>query len=170
MESCDDDIDSKEMQESRDDDSCHADSGLLSMLAEVASATLHNDSLARKTRGNARGRPRKQTAEGRLDPDQPEPTDTNKLSLGQLELLTEKQLVDLFSLMDSDEIRRTFSYSCHLLQRCQFTSSSFGSEMKARQVNYLGRKNQDCYSITSYYSFKLGNAKTSFGACTRPYA
>ena len=117
----------------RDEDSCHADSGLLSMLAEVASATLHNDSLARKTRGNARGRPRKQLAEGRPD-SEPETPDTNKLSLSQLQLLTEKQLVDLFSLMDSDEIRRNFSYSCHLLPRCSYTSSSFGSEMKARQV------------------------------------
>lgn len=132
MESCDDDIEGKGAQESRDDDSCHADSGLLNMLAEVASATLHNDSLARKTR-NPRGRPRKQVTEGRPEPEQ-ETTDANKLSLAQLQLLTEKQLVDLFSLMDSDEIRRTFSYSCHLLQRCQYTASSFGSEMKARQV------------------------------------
>ncbi|EFX89241.1 hypothetical protein DAPPUDRAFT_232930 [Daphnia pulex] len=131
MESCDDDIEGKGAQESRDDDSCHADSGLLNMLAEVASATLHNDSLARKTR-NPRGRPRKQVTEGRPEPEQ-ETTDANKLSLAQLQLLTEKQLVDLFSLMDSDEIRRTFSYSCHLLQRCQYTASSFGSEMKARQ-------------------------------------
>lgn len=133
MESCDDDMDSKGVHESRDDDSCHADSGLLNMLAEVASATLHNDSLARKTRGNPRGRPRKQLTEGRPDSESDAP-DANKLSLAQLQLLTEKQLVDLFSLMDSDEIRRTFSYSCHLLQRCQFTSSSFGSEMKARQA------------------------------------
>lgn len=132
MESCDDDNEGKGLHESRDEDSCHADSGLLNMLAEVASATLHNDSLARKTR-NPRGRPRKQVTEGRPEPE-PETTDANKLSLAQLQLLTEKQLVDLFSLMDSDEIRRTFSYSCHLLQRCQFTSSSFGSEMKARQV------------------------------------
>lgn len=131
MESCEDDNEGKTPQESRDDDSCHADSGLLNMLAEVASATLHNDSLARKTR-NPRGRPRKQLTEGRPEPEQ-ETTDANKLSLAQLQLLTEKQLVDLFSLMDSDEIRRTFSYSCHLLQRCQYTSSSFGSEMKARQ-------------------------------------
>ena len=76
------------------------------MLAEVASATLHNDSLARKTR-NPRGRPRKQVTEGRPEPES-ETTDANKLSLAQLQLLTEKQLVDLFSLMDSDEIRRTF--------------------------------------------------------------
>ena len=50
MESCDDDNEGKGTQESRDDDSCHTDSGLLNMLAEVASTTLHNDSLARKTR------------------------------------------------------------------------------------------------------------------------
>ena len=106
MESCDDDNEGKGTQESRDDDSCHTDSGLLNMLAEVASATLHNDSLARKTR-NPRGRPRKQVTEGRPEPES-ETTDANKLSLAQLQLLTEKQLVDLFSLMDSDEIRRTF--------------------------------------------------------------
>lgn len=122
------------LQDPRDDDSCHGDSGLLNMLAEVASATLHNDSLARKTR-NPRGRPRKQTTEAKIKQDlNSDPVDSNKLTLAQLQLLTEKQLVDLFALMDSDEIRRTFSYSCHLLQRCQFMSSSFGSEMKARQV------------------------------------
>jgi len=121
------------LQDPRDDDSCHGDSGLLNMLAEVASATLHNDSLARRTR-NPRGRPRKQTTEAKVKQDlDSDPVDSNKLTLAQLQLLTEKQLVDLFALMDSDEIRRTFSYSCHLLQRCQFTSSSFGSEMKARQ-------------------------------------
>lgn len=125
--------DGKVQQDSRDDDSCHTDSGLLNMLAEVASATLHNDSLARKTR-NPRGRPRKQVNEGRPEPE-PETSDANKLSLGQVSLLTEKQLVDFFSIMDSDEIRRTFSYTCHLVQRCQYTSSSFGSEMKARQVS-----------------------------------
>ena len=125
-----DDYDGKGAQET--EDSSHADSGLLSMLAEEASATLHNDSLARKSR-NPRGRPRKQTNEGRPDPE-PDTEDANKLSLAQLQLLTEKQLVDLFSTQDSDEIRRNFSYSCHLLQRCNYTSTSFGSEMKARQV------------------------------------
>ena len=126
-----DDYDGKGAQET--EDSSHADSGLLSMLAEVASATLHNDSLARKSR-NPRGRPRKQPTEGRQGDPEPEAEDANKLSLAQLQLLTEKQLVDLFSTQDSDEIRRNFSYSCHLLQRCNYTSTSFGSEMKARQV------------------------------------
>lgn len=130
-----DDFEGKAIQENRDEDSSHADSGLLSMLAEVASATLHNDSLARKSR-NPRGRPRKQVNEGRSE-QEPEAEDANKLSLAQLQLLTEKQLVDLFSTQDSDEIRRNFSYSCHLLQRCNYTSTSFGSEMKARQVIFL---------------------------------
>ena len=52
----------------------------------------------------------KWVTEGRPGPEpESETTDSNKLSLAQLPLLsTEKQLVDLFSLMDSDEIRRTF--------------------------------------------------------------
>ena len=56
-------------QDARDDDkkeSCHGDSELLNMLAEVASATLHNDSLARRTR-NPRGRPRKQNTEVKVN-------------------------------------------------------------------------------------------------------
>ena len=126
----------KVIHDARNDDSCHGDSGLLNMLAEVASATLHNDTMARRTRG----RPRKQSVENTMinkSVAEFEATDANKLNLAQLQLLTEKQLVDLFAVMDSDEIRRTFSYSCRLLQRCQYTANSFGSEMKARQVYFI---------------------------------
>ena len=116
-----------------DDDGLHGDSGLLNMLAEVASATLHNDSLARRTR-NPRGRPVSKPPLEKESLVIETAGDSNRMTLAQLQLLTEKQLVDLFSLLDSDEIRRTFTYTCCLLQRCLYAASSFGSEMKARQV------------------------------------
>jgi len=55
------------------------------------------------------------------------------LTLDQILGLTEKTILNLFTEVSSNEISRTFTFTCHLMpKQCQKTFSSFGSEMRAR--------------------------------------
>lgn len=55
------------------------------------------------------------------------------LTLEQILGLTEKTVVNLFTEMSSNELSRTFTYSCQLMpDRCTRQFTSFGSEMRAR--------------------------------------
>lgn len=55
------------------------------------------------------------------------------LTLDQIRVLSDRMLLDMFSELTSNEIRRTFSYRCYLMpDTCTETFSSFGNENKAR--------------------------------------
>ena len=54
------------------------------------------------------------------------------LTLEQILGLKEKILVSMFSDVESNEMRRNFTYTCYLMpKQCQKQYTSFGSEMKA---------------------------------------
>ena len=54
------------------------------------------------------------------------------LTLEQILGLTEKNLVNMFSDVESNEMRRNFTYTCYLMpKQCKKQFTSFGSEMKA---------------------------------------
>ncbi|XP_074644542.1 uncharacterized protein LOC141901259 isoform X5 [Tubulanus polymorphus] len=79
-----------------------------------------------------------------LEPDVPPPNENKRLTLrtiqsmdvltlDQIRYLTDKSLVNLFSDMSSDEIKRNYTFTCYLIpSKCEVAVSSFGNEMKAR--------------------------------------
>lgn len=91
---------------------------LLDMLAEVASATLKSDPVLLK---DAPQKVRKATLQADV------------LTLDQIRILSDRMLLDTFSELTSNEMRRTFSYRCFLMPNiCSETFSSFGNENRAR--------------------------------------
>ena len=55
------------------------------------------------------------------------------LSLHQIQRLTEKKTVNLFTETSSNELSRTFTFTCQLMpDSCCRKFTSFGSEMRAR--------------------------------------
>lgn len=54
------------------------------------------------------------------------------LTLEQILGLSEKTLINLFSDVESNEMRRNYTYTCYLMpKQCQKQFTSFGSEMRA---------------------------------------
>ncbi|KAM7299424.1 myoneurin [Ixodes scapularis] len=91
---------------------------LLDMLAEVASATLKSDPNLHKD-------PPQKLRKATLQAD--------ALTLDQIRILSDRMLLDMFSELTSNEMRRTFSYRCYLMpSACAETFSSFGNENRAR--------------------------------------
>ncbi|CAN7995476.1 unnamed protein product [Ixodes hexagonus] len=91
---------------------------LLDMLAEVASATLKSDPNLHKD-------PPQKVRKANLQAD--------ALTLDQIRILSDRMLLDMFSELTSNEMRRTFSYRCYLMpSTCAETFSSFGNENRAR--------------------------------------
>lgn len=91
---------------------------MLTMLAEVASATLESDPVLLKDSAH---KARKSALQA------------DALVLDQIRILSDRMLLDMFSELTSNEMRRTFSYRCYLMPNvCAETFSSFGSENKAR--------------------------------------
>ena len=57
------------------------------------------------------------------------------LHLDQIRTLSPKFLVNLFGEMNSNEISRNYSCTCHLMpEKCSVIYTSFGSEFKARDL------------------------------------
>lgn len=55
------------------------------------------------------------------------------LTLDQILALTEKKIINLFTETSSNEMSRTFTYTCLLMpESCTQRFTSFGSEMRAR--------------------------------------
>ena len=54
------------------------------------------------------------------------------LTLEQILGLSEKLLINMFTDVESNEIKRNFTYTCYLMpKQCQRQFTSFGSEMRA---------------------------------------
>ena len=54
------------------------------------------------------------------------------LTLEQILGLSEKLLISLYTDVESNEIKRNFTYTCYLMpQQCQRQFTSFGGEMRA---------------------------------------
>ncbi|XP_034232622.1 uncharacterized protein LOC117640315 isoform X2 [Thrips palmi] len=122
-------------------------SGLLDMLAEVASQTLHSDPTVKtspakkkaieravrepREKPEAKEAPRRKVA--KLSVLQKAEIDT--LTSAKLRSMSVSQQLRLCSRLDGDEMRRTFTYTCLLEpELCGQTFSSFGSEGRARQM------------------------------------
>lgn len=117
-------------------------SGLLDMLAEVASQTLHSDPTVKTSPVK-----KKSTERAVREPrEKPEPKESARrksskraevdtLTAAKLRSLSLSQQLRLCSRLDGDEMRRTFTYTCLLEpELCGQTFSSFGSEGRARQM------------------------------------
>ena len=93
---------------------------LLDMLAEVASQTLHTekklDEDARKKQRETKRAKSQQTV----------------FNVSQLLSMPATQLVKLFSIPSSDELKKKYSYACALVPGCGQSYSSFASEVRAR--------------------------------------
>ena len=117
-------------------------SGLLDMLAEVASQTLHSDPTV-KTSPAKKKVIERAVREAREKPEQKETirrkagkkAEVDTLTAAKLRSLSLSQQLRLCSRLDGDEMRRTFTYTCLLEpELCGQTFSSFGSEGRARQM------------------------------------
>ncbi|KAJ1523673.1 hypothetical protein ONE63_001513 [Megalurothrips usitatus] len=122
-------------------------SGLLDMLAEVASQTLHSDPTV-KTSPAKKKAVERATREPREKPEPKEAVkrkagkflklqkaEVDTLTAAKLRSLSLSQQLRLCSRLDGDEMRRTFTYTCLLEpELCGQTFSSFGSEGRARQM------------------------------------
>ncbi|XP_064487766.1 gastrula zinc finger protein xFG20-1-like isoform X2 [Ornithodoros turicata] len=106
---------------SKDSENCQKSFGsvpLLDMLAEVASATLKSDPVLLK---DSPQKVRKASMQADI------------LTLDQIRALSDRMLLDMFSELTSNEIKRIFSYRCYLMpETCTETFSSFGNENRAR--------------------------------------
>lgn len=56
----------------------------------------------------------------------------NIMTASQVRSLSASQLIRFFTVLDGDEMKRTFSYQCNFLPTCREKFFSFGSEEKAR--------------------------------------
>ncbi|XP_023218982.1 zinc finger protein 85-like isoform X2 [Centruroides sculpturatus] len=105
---------------------------LLDMLAEVASATLKNDpslNTNEKDRNIQKNALQKTSTRAQLR----KTHHSEYLTLDQIRVLSDKMLLEMFSELISDEIRRNYSYKCFLMpEKCTESFSSFGNENKAR--------------------------------------
>lgn len=122
-------------------------SGLLDMLAEVASQTLHSDptvktSPAKKKIMERAVREPREKAEPKEAPRRKvaklsvlQKAEIDTLTSAKLRSMSVSQQLRLCSRLDGDEMRRTFTYTCLLEpELCGQTFSSFGSEGRARQM------------------------------------
>ncbi|XP_068243517.1 uncharacterized protein [Palaemon carinicauda] len=98
---------------------------LLTMLAEVASVTLHTDPSVTDTNTNQRSKA--------SPPGSRKPSDCEILTLDQVAGMTDNLLVKLFAEFESNEMWKRFTYTCRMLPAaCSKCFQSFGSEHKAR--------------------------------------
>ncbi|XP_064086377.1 uncharacterized protein LOC135201406 isoform X4 [Macrobrachium nipponense] len=107
--------------------SCAASNSMsmLTMLAEVASVTLHTDPSVTDTNTNHKSKA--------SPPGSRKPSDCEILTLNQVAGMTDNLLVKLFAEFESNEMWKRFTYSCRMLPAaCSKCFQSFGSEHKAR--------------------------------------
>ncbi|XP_064603080.1 zinc finger protein 37 homolog isoform X2 [Liolophura sinensis] len=110
-----------------DHDSDHSERGQspfsnmsLDVLAQVASATLEKEP-----------RPKELQPQRRLTRRSIQSRDN--LNLEQIQLLSDRSLVDFFADLKANEMRRNYTFVCYLMpEKCQAQFSSFGNETQAR--------------------------------------
>ncbi|OXU17746.1 hypothetical protein TSAR_006670 [Trichomalopsis sarcophagae] len=99
---------------------------LLDMLAEVASQTLHSEKKLSELEMDVKPVVAKPPKEPKRKSQQV------TFNVGQLLTMPATQLVKLFSVFSSDELKRQYSYSCALIPGCDQNYTSFASEGRAR--------------------------------------
>lgn len=98
---------------------------LLDMLAEVASQTLHSEKKLSELELET-----KNVVKPPKEPKRKSQQVTYNVE--QLLTMPATQLVKLFSVFSSDELKRQYSYSCALIPGCGQNYTSFASEGRAR--------------------------------------
>lgn len=96
--------------------------GLLFMLAEVASQTCDEGKKQNEVTSNSRSKVKPEILK----------KNTQDMSLNHLLSMTPTHLVKQFTIYNSDELKRQYSYTCKLLPDCGQKYTSFASEIKAR--------------------------------------
>ena len=97
---------------------------LLDMLAEVASQTLHSEKkLSEMDSKQSKTKPRKNSRKTQQ---------TLVFTVNQLLTMPATQLIKLFTVFNSDELKRHYTYSCALVPGCGQSFTSFASEDKSR--------------------------------------
>ena len=62
------------------------------------------------------------------------PQNQDRLNIEEINALSDRLIVSLFSDMSSDEIRRKYTFTCYLMPRtCQYEKSVFGNEQRAKK-------------------------------------
>lgn len=100
---------------------------LLDMLAEVASQTLHSEKKLDELDSAKKSNNKPATREPKSRKTQQMVFDVNALLS-----MPATQLVKLFSVFSSNELKRQYSYSCALVPGCGQSYTSFASEGRAR--------------------------------------
>lgn len=101
------------------------------MLAEVASQTLHSEKkLSELDTSKTAGGKQKEASNKRNSSGKQAQQVT--FNVNQLLSMPATQLVKLFSVFSSDELKRQYSYSCALVPGCGQNYTSFASEGRAR--------------------------------------
>lgn len=102
----------------------------LDMLAEVASATLQNDPSLISNFHLQRSR---NSIKVSGSSSRKSVTSSDKLTLDQINSLSEKNLFEMFSEHICDEMKRNYSFQCYLIpEKCSQVYKSFGNETQAR--------------------------------------
>lgn len=114
---------------------------LLDMLAEVASQTLHSE---KKLELDTKPVKQKETKRK---------SQQVSFSINQLLTMPATQLVKLFTVFSSDELKRQYTYACALVPGCGQNYTSFASEGRARM------------SIKSHLAEHLEFLKNNAEAC-----
>ncbi|XP_062568663.1 uncharacterized protein LOC134230821 [Saccostrea cucullata] len=105
--------------ETEDEDSSYMS---LDVLAQVASATLEKEPAGSKHKSPAAKRITKRNVQN-----------LELFNLEQIQLLSERCLVNFFSKLTSNEITRNFIFTCALMpEKCEVQYKSFGNETQAR--------------------------------------
>ncbi|XP_054708506.1 zinc finger protein 43-like [Uloborus diversus] len=101
----------------------------LDMLAEVASATLEND----PELVSSAQQPAKHSNKANCSSSPKKSNGSELLNFDQIKSLSEKMLIEMFSELSCDEIRKNYSFKCFLMpDRCTQIFKSFGNETRAR--------------------------------------
>ncbi|XP_035225060.1 uncharacterized protein LOC118197632 [Stegodyphus dumicola] len=103
------------------------------MLAEVASATLKSDPSLNSNGSRQRFRKNSKSRLTINNCSKKSMNGSEKLTLDQIKVLSDKMLIEMFSELTSDEIRRNYSFKCFLIpDKCSQIFKSFGNETRAR--------------------------------------
>ncbi|XP_046419629.1 uncharacterized protein LOC124179376 isoform X1 [Neodiprion fabricii] len=135
---------------------------LLDMLAEVASQTLHSEKKWTESNVPLKSQSKRVSVKRKC---QQEPSFTTS----QLLAMPATQLVKQFSVFNSDELKRQYSYTCALVPGCGQRYTSFASEGRARMsikahladhLDYL-KRDKDAYSTFTAIAVKQRSPKSS---------
>ncbi|XP_046740404.1 uncharacterized protein LOC124407883 isoform X2 [Diprion similis] len=135
---------------------------LLDMLAEVASQTLHSEKKWTESNAPLKSQSKRPSVKRKC---QQEPSFTTS----QLLSMPATQLVKQFSVFNSDELKRQYSYTCALVPGCGQRYTSFASEGRARMsikahladhLDYL-KRDKVAYSTFTAIAVKQRSPKSN---------